>query len=76
MTARPKTQKSACDALCAHAPGLRHAGERHPDAVTLLMSIRPTDERYKANAARLRRVVDIKNMAEYEERLVFWILAP
>lgn len=35
------------------------------------MSIRPTDERDKANAARLRRVVDIKNMAEYEERLVF-----
>jgi hypothetical protein len=62
---------SACDALCAHALGLRHAGERHTDAVTLLMSIRPTDERYKANAARLRRVVDIKNIAEYEERLVF-----
>lgn len=62
---------SGCDALCAHALGLRHAGERHSDAVTLLMSIKPTDERYKANAVRLRRVIDIKNMAEYEERLVF-----
>lgn len=62
---------SACDSLCAHALGLRHAGERHSDSVTLLMSIRPADERYKANAARLRRVMDIKNMAEYEERLVF-----
>jgi len=62
---------SACDALCAHALGLRRVGERHTDAVTLLMSIRPTDERYKSNAARLRRLVDIKNMAEYEERLVF-----
>lgn len=62
---------SACDALCAHALGLRHAGERHTDAATVFMSIRPADERYKANAARLRRVIDIKNMAEYEERLVF-----
>jgi HEPN domain-containing protein len=62
---------SACDALCAHALGLRHAGERHSDAVTLLMSIRPTDKRFKGNVVRLRRVIDIKNMAEYEERLVF-----
>jgi len=35
------------------------------------MSIRPTDERFKGNVVRLRRVIDIKNMAEYEERLVF-----
>ncbi len=62
---------SASDALCAYALGLRHAGERHADAAALLMSIRPKDDRYKANAVRLRRVIDIKNMAEYEERLVF-----
>lgn len=35
------------------------------------MSLRPSDERYKINAVRLGRVIDIKNMAEYEERLVF-----
>ena len=62
---------SACDALCAHALSLRHTGERHTDAAAVLMSIRPADEQYTANAARLRRVIDIKNMAEYEERLVF-----
>jgi len=62
---------SACDALCAHALGVRHAGERHSDAVSLLRSIKPDDESYKVNASRLRRVIDIKNMAEYEDRLVF-----
>jgi HEPN domain-containing protein len=62
---------SGCDALCVHALGVRHAGERHSDSALLLRSIRPTDERFKANAARLRRIIDIKNMAEYEERLVF-----
>lgn len=62
---------SACDALCAHALGLRHTGERHSDSVSLLQSVKPNDERYKANAVRLRRVIEIKNMAEYEERLVF-----
>lgn len=35
------------------------------------MFIRPSDERYKINAVRLGRVIDIKNMAEYEELLVF-----
>jgi hypothetical protein len=50
---------------------VRHVGERHSDSVLLLQSIRPKDERYPANAVRLRRVIDIKNMAEYEERLVF-----
>lgn len=62
---------SACDALCVHALGMRHAGERHSDVVLLLQSIRPKDERFQANTVRLRRVLDIKNMAEYEERLVF-----
>jgi hypothetical protein len=62
---------SACDALCAHALGVRHSGEHHSDAVSLMQSIKPGDERYRANAARLRHVINIKNMAEYEERLVF-----
>jgi hypothetical protein len=36
-----------------------------------LLTIRPDDERYKKNALRLSRVLGIKSMAEYEERLVF-----
>ena len=62
---------SACDALCAYALGLRHSGRHHDDAASLLLSIKPSDDRFKANATRLRRIIDIKNMAEYEERLVF-----
>lgn len=62
---------SGCDAQCVQALGVRHASERHSDSALFLQSIRPADERYKANAARLRRIIDIKNMAEYEERRIF-----
>src|SRR4030042_7052242 len=62
---------SACDAICTYALGLRYTGERHTDAIALLLSIKPNDERYKSNAARLSRIINTKNMAEYEERLVF-----
>jgi len=33
------------------------------------LTIRPDDERYKKNALRLSRILGIKSMAEYEERL-------
>lgn len=62
---------SAGDALCTFSLGKRHAGERHVDLASLLLTIRPDDERYKKNALRLSRVLGIKGMAEYEERLVF-----
>jgi len=62
---------SAGDALCVFSLGKRHAGERHVDLASLLLTIRPDDERYKKNALRLSRVLGIKSMAEYEERLVF-----
>lgn len=62
---------SAGDALCAFSLGKRHTGERHVDLAALLLTIRPNDERYKKNALRLSRVLGIKSMAEYEERLVY-----
>ena len=62
---------SACDALCVFSLGLRYSGSHHPDASVILLSISPNDDRFKTNAARLRRIVDIKNMAEYEVRLVY-----
>jgi hypothetical protein len=62
---------SAGDALCVFSLGKRHAGERHSDMAALLLTTRPDDERYKKNALRLSRILGIKSMAEYEERLVY-----
>jgi HEPN domain-containing protein len=62
---------SACDAACVYFLGKRHAGEHHNDAVVLFRTINAEDEAFRKNALRLSRVLGIKNMAEYEERLVF-----
>jgi len=62
---------SGNDALSVFFLGKRHCGEHHSDAVSLMRTIRPDDERFKKNALRLSRIINIKNMAEYEERLVF-----
>lgn len=61
---------AGCDAMCVFYLGKRHAGENHNDAVVLLKSIKDTDQ-MNANAKRLSRIVSVKNMAEYEERLVY-----
>ena len=47
-----------------------HSGAR-PRNSRAAASSRPKDELYKVNAVRLGRMIDIKNMVEYEERLVF-----
>lgn len=62
---------SACDAMCIYFLGKRHAGEKHNDAVRLFKTIRIQDGNLSKNANRLNRILSIKNMAEYEERLVF-----
>jgi uncharacterized protein (UPF0332 family) len=61
---------SASDALCIFFLGMRHAGLNHNDAVLLLATIRSKDEQLKKNVSRLRNILNVKNMAEYEERLV------
>jgi HEPN domain-containing protein len=61
---------SASDALCSRHLGKRAAGDKHSDAVNLIKTIKNTDE-FTSNAARFGRVLSIKGMAEYEERLVF-----
>lgn len=61
---------AGCDAMCVFYLGKRHAGENHNDAVVLLKSIKDTDQ-MNANAKRLSRIVSVKSMAEYEERLVY-----
>lgn len=62
---------SACDSLCVYFLGKRYAGESHDDAVKLLRTIRTDDEKINESANRFLRIIRIKNMAEYEERLVY-----
>ena len=62
---------AACDAMCVYFLGRRYAGEDHTNAVKLFMTINPNDEQIKTNANRFIRIIQIKNMAEYEERLIF-----
>lgn len=61
---------AACDAMCVYYLGKRNSGENHNNAAVLFQSIR-TDESISTNSNRIVRVLRIKNMAEYEERLVF-----
>ena len=61
---------AACDAMCVFYLGKRHAGETHNESVALFKSINESDDLRK-NAQRLTRLLSIKNMAEYEERLVY-----
>ncbi len=62
---------AACDAICVYFLGKRHAGETHNDAVNLFKTIKAGDEELNTNANRIIRILRIKNMAEYEERLVY-----
>ncbi len=61
---------AACDAMCVYFLGKRHSGEDHNDAAGLFKTIRH-DEEINTNANRILRILRMKNMAEYEERLVY-----
>jgi uncharacterized protein (UPF0332 family) len=60
---------AGCDAMCVFYLGKRHAGESHNETVALFKSIGGKEE-ISVNAKRLTKILSIKNMAEYEERLV------
>jgi len=60
---------TACDAMCVYFLGKRYAGGSHNEAVTLFKTIKSSQE-MDINANRIVRIMRIKNMAEYEERLV------
>lgn len=62
---------AACDTMCVYFLGKRHAGENHNEVVNLFMTIKDENEEIKTNANRILRILRIKNMAEYEERLVY-----
>ena len=62
---------AACDTMCVYFLGKRHSGENHNDAVGPFKTIKAGDEEINANANRILRILRIKNIAEYEERLVY-----
>ena len=62
---------AASDALCVYYLGIRHAGEKHEDVIRLFKTIKLKKEEIENNSKRIKRILSIKNMAEYEERLVY-----
>lgn len=62
---------AASDAMCVYFLGKRNASESHNEAAAIFKSIKPDDEQINTNANRIAKILGIKNMAEYEERLVF-----
>src|SRR3989338_6257817 len=62
---------AASDAMCIYFLGKRNASENHNEAAVLFKTIKADDEEINTNANRVSRILDIKNMAEYEDRLVF-----
>jgi uncharacterized protein (UPF0332 family) len=60
----------ACDAMCVYFLGKRNASENHNEAAALFKTIKSDDEGINTNVNRISRILGIKNIAEYEERLV------
>lgn len=61
---------ASADALCIFKIGVRHAGERHEEALTLFSETGPDDPLIKSNAKHLAALLSIKTDAEYGERLM------
>lgn len=61
---------ASADALCIFKKGVRHAGEKHEDAIALFLNIDTNDQEIKNNSKRLSRLLSIKTDAEYGERLM------
>ena len=61
---------SACDALTVFMIGVRHAGDRHEDAITLLQTLSLPKDILSSKGRQLSRLLGIKNVAEYEGRLI------
>ena len=62
---------AASDAMCIYFLGKRNASESHNEAAALFKTIKADDEEINTNANRIAKILGIKNMAEYEERLMF-----
>ena len=61
---------SACDAICAKFLQLRHGGPDHMQAVELLGSLPFERAEIESKLKQARRIISLKNAAEYEDRLI------
>lgn len=62
---------ASLDALCVYYLGQRHAGQNHDDAIVLFKNIKQLDrEDVDSIVNKVIKILKMKNMAEYEERLV------
>jgi hypothetical protein len=64
------TVVSACDALTSFYLRIRCTSERHLDILTLINRLPLSKPDIDAKSKQIGRVIDIKNKAEYEERLI------
>ena len=61
---------NATDALTVFMIGVRHAGERHEDAISLLQTLSLPRDVLATKGRQLSRLLGIKSAAEYSERLI------
>jgi HEPN domain-containing protein len=62
---------ASLDAFCVYYLGQRHAGQNHEDAITLFRNIRQLSrEDIDSIVNRIIKILRMKNIAEYEERLL------
>lgn len=61
---------SAIDALTVFYRGVRHAGERHEDAVALFQTLPFEKEELDKKTRQLSRLLSVKTSAEYHEHLM------
>jgi len=61
---------SCCDAMTSFYLGFRHAGERHLDAVELFRKIDLNKKELESKIRNYISLVSVKNIAEYEDRLM------
>lgn len=61
---------SAVDSLAVFYKGVRHAGERHEDALALLQTLPIDKDELNKKTRQLSRLLAVKTAAEYNERLM------
>ncbi|MBM3303875.1 MAG: HEPN domain-containing protein [Candidatus Aenigmarchaeota archaeon] len=61
---------AAADAFCIRRTGIRHAGERHEDALRLFVEADPQGIEIKEAIRHLQSLLGVKTDAEYGERMM------
>jgi len=61
---------NSADALTVFYLGFRHVGDRHQDVMQLLQTLDIEPKELKSKGQQLLSLLAIKNIAEYEERLM------